>query len=687
MNADNTMLLKDIIGGGKKQYQIPVYQRNYTWTKKECSTLYEDIKKINEANGRKTHFLGAIVFIRDSVTSLFGFERYYLIDGQQRLTTTMLLLRAVHDVMKEEYGDNNDVVVEINENLLTNARMTDANFKLKLKPNAKDDQVFEQIMKSDFYNIDKSNNLYKNYIFFKNEFSKEENPMEFFQKMYKLSIVYIDLNESEDNPQLIFESLNSKNKKLHEADLIRNFILMDKSPSVQESLFEEYWKEIERNVGEENLTNFIRDYLMMELASVVSKTDVYNTFKSFVFNTTNYNTEDLLADLRRYSIPYSILLGKTKHSEGVVLNAIESLNGMQISQTFPFLLYAMEENLKGNLLSDDLVNVLKLMESYLFRRTVVGVVSGSLSHKMAKLPRVLKRHRDLRTHFYKYFAGLMIADKSQAYFPKNEDFKSFLMTRDMYKFKTSKYMYTMLENKLNPKEKIEFESDFQIEHIMPQTLTGDWKNDLGNEHVDIHEKYLNNLGNLTITKYNPEMKNLSYSAKKKHIDISRINLNHMLSSFDRFTEEEIKIRREYLTDLSLTIWEYPKVPQKYCIAEPLMNTYSVCDDVMVIDESPTKVIYKGTSKKVSSWNQLYELVLRNLSNEYSETFTSGEFINLIEEKGLGVSVLDFDQITDFIQIDDLFFNINKPVEVKINTLRWLLELNELNSDEIKYVIG
>lgn len=323
--------IEDFLSSNKTRFIIPVYQRNYDWKEKNCLQLFDDIKNIGLQGERKSHFMGSIVYVSNSDTDSIDLKEYVIIDGQQRLTTSTLFLKALYDVIDDE-----DLKDEILESFLINKRLDEKN-KLKLKPIKKDDDVFKKLLKNDFDTIDTSSNIYKNYIFFKKQMTKFGDFKSLYLGFKKLFIVHIALNRRDDNPQLIFESINSTGVSLSQSDLIRNFLLMDKEADEQIELFENYWFKIEENLTSENISNFIRDYLTVKQNKIPNKDDTYEAFKIFV-DSQNIQTKDLLTELLEYSKIYKTFL--FPHNEIYAQN-LKNLKQLKIGVVYPFLLSVM----------------------------------------------------------------------------------------------------------------------------------------------------------------------------------------------------------------------------------------------------------------------------------------------------------------------------------------------------------
>jgi len=497
------MSIEDFLSSNKTRFIIPVYQRNYDWKEKNCLQLFEDIKNIGLQNERKSHFMGSIVYVSNSDTDSIDLKEYVVIDGQQRLTTSTLFLKALHDVVDDE-----NLKEEILESFLINKRLDEKN-KLKLKPIKKDDDVFKKLLKNDFDTIDINSNIYKNYNFFKNQMLKFGNFTTLYLGFKKLFIVHIALNRRDDNPQLIFESINSTGVSLSQSDLIRNFLLMDKEADEQIELFEKYWFKIEENLTSENISNFIRDYLTIKQNKIPNKDDTYEAFKNFVY-AQNIQTKELLSELLEYSKIYKTFL--FPHNEIYAQN-LKNIKQLKIGVVYPFLLSVIDYFNKQLIPEKELFNTLKIIESYIVRRMVCNKPTNALNKVFASLfTDILEIQTSSFENFSNYVATILFSKKGSAIFPDDEEFRADFTSRDAYNLKNIKFILLRLENKDN-NEKVDINS-LSIEHFMPQTLTNSWKAKLGDKYQLIHDRYLHNIGNLSLSGDNTQLGNRSFEEKK-----------------------------------------------------------------------------------------------------------------------------------------------------------------------------
>ncbi|MDQ1244290.1 MAG: hypothetical protein QG565_630 [Campylobacterota bacterium] len=595
--------IEDFLSSNKTRFIIPVYQRNYDWKEKNCLQLFDDIKNIGLQGERKSHFMGSIVYVSNSDTDSIDLKEYVIIDGQQRLTTSTLFLKALYDVIDDE-----DLKDEILESFLINKRLDEKN-KLKLKPIKKDDDVFKKLLKNDFDTIDTSSNIYKNYIFFKKQMTKFGDFKSLYLGFKKLFIVHIALNRRDDNPQLIFESINSTGVSLSQSDLIRNFLLMDKEADEQIELFENYWFKIEENLTSENISNFIRDYLTVKQNKIPNKDDTYEAFKIFV-DSQNIQTKDLLTELLEYSKIYKTFL--FPHNEIYAQN-LKNLKQLKIGVVYPFLLSVIDKFNKQFINDKQLFMTLEIIESYIIRRMVCNKATNALNKVFASLfSDILEIPNFSYENFGKYFATILFSKRGSAVFPDDEEFRADFTSRDAYNLKNIKFILLRLENKDN-NEKVDI-ATLSIEHFMPQTLTNSWRAKLGDKYQLVHDKYLHNIGNLSLSGDNTQLGNRSFEEKKQILkEQSRLKLNQYFIDAANWGDNEINQRADILFEEAKILWEYPReLDLKLDFKDIDKEFYTLDDDIDITGKKPLYFEVFNEKHSVKSWNDLYVNVVKIL---------------------------------------------------------------------------
>lgn len=493
--------LIEYMDGSKKRFIIPVYQRNYDWKTENCKQLYDDLVKVVK-NHRNSHFFGSIV----SVYEPSGRNTEFLvIDGQQRLTTVSLLLLAMYNLISKGIVSAEDKTLDnqIYDDFLVD-KYQPKETRIKLKPIKNDREAFDKLFDDEDEYI-RDSNLTTNYNYFYDRIQKQEVTVdELFDAICKLEIINITLN-NDDNPQLIFESLNSTGLDLSEGDKIRNYILMGLSANEQNEYYEKYWNKIEI-CTKYDVSSFVRDYLSIKQQAIPSQMKVYINFKEFVENT-NIETEELLKDMLAYAKRYQVLLNG--NSINKVLNAcIYRLNRLETTVTRPFFLEVLRLFDENKLNIDDITNIFLTTENYLFRRNICDLPTNALNKIFLMLHREIVRYDGTDNDYLNKFKYTLLAKKDRARFPNDDEFARSFTERQIYLMNSKNKIYIMerLENFGTYEDKDVYghcdNGTYTIEHIMPQHLTPLWQKELGENYEIIHEEWLHRIANLTLTAYN-----------------------------------------------------------------------------------------------------------------------------------------------------------------------------------------
>lgn len=461
------MSFLEFIGASKRTFYIPVYQRNYDWKRIQCITLFKDIENIAKDNQRNSHFLGTIVYVEGDSSA--NFRQFIVIDGQQRLTTIMLLLKAVLDSTDDE-----ELKQEIKECYLTN-RFSPEPLRIKLKPMKADAMNFQKLIDNQLKDMEESQVLFNYNLFMDFIAESDLTPEEIYHGIQKLEIVYIQLTKEIENPQLIFESLNSTGLDLTQADLIRNFLLMGQEYSRQEKLYNDYWMKLEKMLPDAMISDFIRDYLTLKTGIIPNKDSVYNSFKVYYQSLINYDVEGFLEELTTYGEYYSWF--KYCNSQDEEINArLSQLQRLKSTTVYPFVLNIFEDcYMYQNIDKDMICKTLDVILSYVMRRLLCEMPTNALNKVFATMAKDIERYAD--DAMCDKVAKVLAGKKGKVIFPNNSMVKEKLLTRNLYKFPHVKYVLERIERRQG-KEIVEFDG-LTIEHIMPQTLNAKWKIDLG----------------------------------------------------------------------------------------------------------------------------------------------------------------------------------------------------------------
>ena len=499
-----------------------------------------------------------------------------------------------------------------------------------MKPNKEDDKNFNYLMENNFEEIDNNSLIYQNYKYFLERINKLDASIDvFYDALQRLEGVSVTLDK-EDDAQMIFESLNSTGMDLNDVDLIRNYLLMNCPPSEQDKLYLNYWLKLEEKLGK-SFTEFVRDYLSFKNGLVVQsgKNKVYTAFKKYYTN--NYydkgiDLEEFLQDWMKYAKAYSMLLKPNLNSEKNQLNnALNDTINLNMKTTFPFLLGILHDTNEGLISTEDTIKILRLIESYSVRRSICSIQGGALSQAMASLYKEVKdKYKDdFYNECYVKIATKLVSINTNAYFPKDGQFGDEFTTRDMYSSPLRRYILDKLENSYQNKEVVNLEN-LTIEHIMPNTITDEWKRYLNMDNVEeFHEQYKNRIGNLTLTAYNSEMGQKLFDEKKNNSDFSRLCLNKYFENVQFWNKYEIEKRGKQLFNDALKIWPFPEVFPEKGLSLESYNILEENDDFDLSNTRPTKYIFnENYEKHVNSWNTFYQSILDDLYNVNKELFLS-----------------------------------------------------------------
>ncbi len=510
MEAKEATLLRFFEENQNNQFVIPIYQRLYSWKKEQCEQLWDDIIKIGGNDKMNGHFIGSILYVLDGNTH--SNNPLLIIDGQQRLTTITLLFIALRNHLSDEVKILEKFSHEKIESYLINSdKDGDKKFRLILSESDKD-TLLSLIDKDRRKPSEPSLKIVENFKLFEEWIRKNTDKLEtIFKGLEKLMIVWIALKKEKDDPQLIFESMNSKGIELTQTDLIRNYIIMETEVEKQEDFYNQYWRAMEEDFKQnETLFNqFVRHYLTIKTREIPNINKVYEAFKRYQ-QERGIETEALLQDLQKYCGYFcQIVFKKEADKADKDLNeALSFLVDLERDVIYPLLLELYSDYSDGVLSKQDFIPIIALTESYICRRAVCGLGTNGLNKIFASFTKKINKDQyleSIKAHF-------LSLETTKGKFPKDSEFKNLFITIDFYNLKEKKYFFERLEN-FDTEEPVNTQK-CTIEHIMPQTLTEEWKRDLGGNFQAIHDKYLHTIGNLTLTGYNEKYSNNSFQEKK-----------------------------------------------------------------------------------------------------------------------------------------------------------------------------
>ncbi|GAA6989036.1 DUF262 and DUF1524 domain-containing protein [Helicobacter pylori] len=526
-----------------------------------CKQLWEDIIRIGGNDKTEGHFIGSIVFVHDGIYTT-NHNDLLIIDGQQRLTTITLLFIALRDHLndEDEFLEKFSCQKIQNRYLINSDERGDKKFRLILSEPDRD-TLLSLIDKNRKKPKGLSLRIEENFGLFKEWISKNTGKLEtIFKGLEKLMVVEISLEKGKDNPQLIFESMNSTGKDLTQTDLIRNYILMGLEPEEQKIFYEKYWRAMEERFEQETretqFNRFVRHYLTIKTREIPNINKVYEAFKDYrdYRQKEKIEIETLLQDLQKYCGYFCNIVFK-KEADKELNKALGFLVDLDMDVVYPLLLELYSDYSDGVLLKQDFIPIIALTESYICRRAVCGFGTNSLNKIFPIFTKKINKNQYLECIEKKF--GLLTDNQR---FPNDDEFKEELMRKDFYHFQKKKYFLERLEH-FDTKEPVNTK-ERNIEHIMPQELNDDWKRDLGQDYKRIHTQYLHTIGNLTLTGYNSEYSNKSFQEKRdkgRGYKDSPLRLNKGLKDLESFGEQEILNRTKDLATRALKIWESPKL--------------------------------------------------------------------------------------------------------------------------------
>lgn len=545
------------------QFIVPIYQRVYSWGEAECCQLWDDVLRAGGRPDLANHFTGSIVYIERDQGTIVAAEPDLIIDGQQRVTTVTLLLAALADHLDTlPEGEREPVDGFAPEKIrglyLTNVYETgDKFFKLLLSKGDRD-ALKAIVRQAPLPSVD--SRIPHNFRFLKERLADPAVDLAAVCRgLSKLVVVDVKLTRGTDDPQLVFESMNSTGKKLSQADLIRNFVLMDLPPVHQERTYEDYWFPMEREFtgpNERLFDEFVRHYLTIKTGQIPRLDDIYDAFKSYAeeLQIGGKSRDDLVVDLSEHA-RWFVAMALGKEQRPVLAKLFAEIDQLRASVVYPFLLRLYADFAAGTLSEDDFAEVLEAVISYVFRRSVCRIPTNSLNKTFASLGSSIDTERYVESIW-----GRLLTLPTYRRFPADDEFSDSLRTEDLYHFQRAPYFLRKMENH-GRKEEVST-AEYTIEHILPQNenLSMAWQEALGPDWRSVQERLLHTLGNLTLTGYNPEYSDKPFPEKRDMdggFKDSPLRLNQGLGQLDTWNAAEIEARARRLADQAVGIWKRP----------------------------------------------------------------------------------------------------------------------------------
>ncbi|KNX46125.1 hypothetical protein AEY53_03745 [Helicobacter pylori] len=652
MDAKATTLLKFFEENQNNQFVIPIYQRLYSWKKEQCEQLWDDIIKIGGNDKMNGHFIGSILYVRVDDTHS---SPLLIIDGQQRLTTITLLFIALRNRSSDEVKRK-----KIESYLINSDKDGDKKFRLILSESDKD-TLLSLIDKDRRKPSEPSLKIVENFKLFEKWIGENTDKLEtIFKGLEKLMIVWIALKKEKDDPQLIFESMNSKGIELTQTDLIRNYIIMETEVEKREGFYNQYWRVMEEKLkqskredfkqskSEDLFNKFVRHYLTIKTREIPNINKVYVAFKDYQ-QKERIAIEDLLKDLQKYCGYFCQIVFK-KEADKDLNKALGFLVDLEMDVIYPLLLELYSDYSDGVLSNQDFILIIALTESYLCRRAVCGFGTSGLNKVFASFTKKINKDQYLESievHF-------LLLETTTGKFPKDAEFKDSFTTKELCssnKTEKARYYLERLE-KFDTKEPVNTEK-CTTEHIMPKKLDEKWKKDLGQDYERIHTQYLHTIGNLTLTGYNSEYSNNSFQEKRdmeNGFKQSPLRLNQSLKDLEVFGEKEIEKRANDLADWALKIWTYPKLEaetlEKY--KQKGKREKKAYDLSSYKFGSHSRELFDILQKEIKA---LDERITEKLNQKYIAYKFNTNFVDIVPQKnGLKLYlIMEFNELQDEIK--------------------------------------
>lgn len=679
MQPYRVWLFSDLIEKNKRVFKVPVYQRNYDWSNVQCEKLYQDIMLSHERDHK--HFTGTIVYIVGLNGS--NLSEVLIIDGQQRMTTVYILLKALYDAAK---GVSTRIEEEIQEVMFN--RNCEEKYKVKLKPIKSDNEQLLLLIKDKIDDMDRNSNIYKNYIFFKTMIEETLNNGyelgDILDGIKKLEMVEIILDKSQgDEPQKIFESINSTGLDLSLADLIRNFLLMDDEN--QDDLYENYWSEIEKNVGYRNLGDFVINFLNSQITRAVNVKNAYQLFKKHC-EQNKLSHEDVLKQLKKTSRYYGAFIGENNYYSKEITGCLRSFCTIKQTTVLPLIFRIFTDYEDGHIDDKTLCKVLNYLLTYYVRITACEINKNLAKFMKSMYDRII----DGSTYddYYERFVVFLNDLKANDRMPTDKEFKAALINKPLYKKPICKFVLSVIEN--STKEHIDV-SNLTIEHILPQKENAAvWKKEVGEDYSKVYETYLHTLGNLTITGHNSELGTKSFNDKK---DIIRENskaviLNREVLSADTWNEKAILHRAEVLASLLIKQFNYEDIH-----SDSIDNNdsgFSLDSGLNLANTKPDSFTFVGEYTKVSSWAEVlakfmavaYELDTPLLSElaEKNHIIPNASNVYISNDKRKMRKAKEIDR-------SGIFYESNLAANTIVSFIRDILLQMELEPDEFTFTLS
>lgn len=686
MKAEPEKLI-DLMFDNKRQYQIPVYQRNYDWKKDNCLQLFNDA--VVAYDNERTHFLGTVVQVQKDEEG--GLKHFIIVDGQQRMTSVYLLLKAMYD--NAEDANKKEL-----EGLLFNSSFShdfDKNEKnkLKLKPIKSDNEQFLLLMNNKYGEMDKTSNITVNYSYFcdliQAKLKEGYSINNILSGLKKLEIVMISLKEPNDDPQVIFERINSTGEDLKLADLIRNYLLM--TDANMDQLFEEYWLPMEAALGKSEINKYFLIYITFKIGEI-KESIAYQEYKKWA-DSKKLSHEYLIRDLKYYSKFYQAFIGLNNNYSKEINSYLTAFRSLNQTTIYPFLFSVFTDYEENAIDEETLLQVLQFYINYTLRRMVTGVPSNSLRGLYRSLYRRIFKTEESKGDYINSIYNFMAKDLAYTKdaVPNDTSFKERLMSENLYKNRSlCRYILSILENGINTiRESVVIDGDISIEHIMPQNKENAWwKTEIGSNYEVVYDRYLHTLGNLSLTGYNSELSDLDFPAKVSKIKEKSkfVYLNCDIIDKQHWNEKTISARAERLSSKLISDLTLPDIFGKN-MAQYGENSHHLDDIYDYTGLKATSFIFLGENKEVDS---VKEMLVKFVELLYALDSDKLQSMAISDWKSTYASVplltCDKSKLRMAAEIYNtgIFVETNRSFNDIVRSIKYLIEAYDLSMDDFVF---
>lgn len=703
MKADDKKLL-NLFTGYNTRYSIPVYQRKYSWEIQQCRQLWNDVRLL--IGNKKTHFFGSVVRLSDE------YEHKQIIDGQQRLTTVSLLLLALLQLIRDDKKESSRTVKNnIESNLWFDK---DDNTQLsRIEHVDSDAKAYSALIEGEKNKYDNSSSMTINFRYFYHEVLSADYSLEdIYDAINRLVIADVQLS-SNDDPQEVFESLNSTGLALSDGDKIRNFMLMNLEPFKQKEYYCNYWVDIEKYSNYTNerknarfaVTSFVRDYMTTKTTHIPRLNEVYYRFKEYT-DKWKGETEGLLRDMKKYS-RYLYQLENGDTNDTGINNVLKRIALLEMTVLHPFELNILDDYYNEVVSAKEIISLLELVEIFIFRRLMCEVPTNALNKIFATLYGMAKNLSTKENiSFYDATAYILTSKTDSGRFPNDNEFREALATKNVYKMRAKNKIYLFyrlnsgksLEGDTSVIDKMQQDKDgktiLSIEHIMPQTLSRKWIEDLGGEEKahKLQERWEHTISNLTLTAYNSPYSNSSFKDKLEYKDENGVGIGFKYSPLyiNNFVKEQIEWGEEQLNkrlkliqrDATTIIWPMPYVTYKPKVK--MTEELALNDDN---EDFTGKYFIDGTINGISipekpyrNWKAVFITIMKILNKEYHF-----DLVGMANDESQSTIQNDKTKINgSTLLFDGMYVYLSTSTATKMDMLKDIFDYIGLNQDSLVF---